>query len=1032
MEKNLIYNFCENFIFRSPLVSFEEHLTDYENLFKYSRQAFFKEAIYLASPVLFDELVKWHKGELKEKKEIDKLTVSLYKYYTRMKSRCTPYGLFAGCGIGKWDSRSELIVNTLKRHTRLDMNYLCALTHYFESLSSIQKLLKFYPNNSIYIIGERLRYVEYRYVNKSRRHQISEVDHSPYLDCVLNKAKPGELIDDLAKMLVSDEISFEEAKGFVIELIDNQILVSELEPAITGKEFTHQMIKTLREKGESENGELNSILHQLESIQMRFAAIDRNENNYAEVYREIYESLRTLGVPIEENNLFQADLYKICTTATLEVEIQKQLLDTITFLSKFSNKEENSNLVKFKEQFYNTYEGAEHPLLEVLDTETGIGYKAKDITGVNTFLDDIYIQRNLQDSLTLKWTKQQEAIHKRLSVAIKENAYSVNFTDSDTKTFDTVIDSLPDTMAIMFRVIGSKKLFFQNCGGSSAANLLGRFAHGSDEIFEIIKDITSHEQKLNSDKILAEIAHLPESRTGNILLRPVLRDYEIPYLAKSALDSEKQIQLNDLMISVRENKIILRSKRLNKEIIPRLSTAHNYSYNALPVYQFLCDIQTQYFDKPTLGFSWGVLSGSYKFLPRAEYKNVVLHPARWQLSKSDFQALLDCKEADCHSEIVKWCKFWNIPSRIVLADGDNELYINFEDELSVKMFISIIKKRDNIVLEEFLFDLNDLLVRDSKGNGYTNECIAILLKNADRKTASGSARDLKFEEQKYPGIQRNFSTGSEWLYYKFYCGVKTADKVLLDVIKPFAEEVISKKWTDKFFFIRYSDPDLHIRLRFHLNDVNNIGQIIAALYQYIEPYLKHGLINKVQTDTYKRELERYGKNSIELIETLFYIDSTVTLNLLDLAINANDEHIRWQIALHSVDELLTIFHYSANEKLALLKHLKESFINEHGSDKALRLQLSAKYRRLRNDVESGMKNKVDSTNEIFLLLKKKSSLLQPVINQIIELKNNGQLEVPLAEIVSSCSHMMLNRIFSARQRTCEMIIYDLLYRYYEH
>ena len=75
-------------------------------------------------------------------------------------------------------------------------------------------------------------------------------------------------------------------------------------------------------------------------------------------------------------------------------------------------------------------------------------------------------------------------------------------------------------------------------------------------------------------------------------------------------------------------------------------------------------------------------------------------------------------------------------------------------------------------------------------------------------------------------IQRNFSIGSEWLYYKLYTGHKTADFILTEVIKPLTEEFLEKGLIDKWFFIRYADPKHHIRLRFHCLDTKNIGKVI--------------------------------------------------------------------------------------------------------------------------------------------------------------------------------------------------------------
>jgi len=41
-------------------------------------------------------------------------------------------------------------------------------------------------------------------------------------------------------------------------------------------------------------------------------------------------------------------------------------------------------------------------------------------------------------------------------------------------------------------------------------------------------------------------------------------------------------------------------------------------------------------------------------------------------------------------------------------------------------------------------------------------------------------------------MKRTFIPGDEWLYYKLYCGKKTADYILIDVIKPITEKLLSE------------------------------------------------------------------------------------------------------------------------------------------------------------------------------------------------------------------------------------------------
>lgn len=1031
------YNYHPDFVFRTPQLPLNPKGLNVTELFDLTQQPFFKEAIYIASPVLHDELVKWHNKELKDEKELEKLITSLYKYYTRMQSRCTPYGLFAACGSGSWKGENRIILDDKeKRHTRLDMNYLCALAQQLNTHPVLLPRLRFFPNNSTYIVGETMRYVEYSYVNNRRVHQITGVHFSTYLDKVLKQAETGARIKDLAALLISDDITEEEAEEFIKELIQSQLLVSELEPAVTGDEFSYQLIDALKKINEEHHPEIEHIISLLEKTQEQINAIDAKESNPASAYRAIFEQLKTLGTTIEENQLFQTDLYRKGKEATLDASIQKSLSDAISFLDKFSPGAENANLKKFKENFYNQYEHAELPLLQVLDTETGIGYTGKDSAGVNKLLDDLFIPGKQPSSYDIKWNRQQDTLQSRLLKATRENQYVVTFSDEDVKDSTNSSVALPDSLPIMFRVVDAENIYLQSCGGSSAANLLGRFAHGDAKIHDIIKTITAHEQEINSNKILAEIVHLPESRIGNILLRPVLRNYEIPYLGKSALPVEQQIQLQDLLVSVQNDRIVLRSRKLNKEIIPRLSTAHNYSFNALPVYQFLCDLQTQNFEKSGFGFNWGSLTSSYKFLPRAVYKNVILERAKWQLSKADAEVVLKEKSPTYKEDIAAWRKQLNMPAKVVLADGDNELLINFEDELSISMLVSSIRKRDRFVLEEFLFDEQALVVKDKTGKGFVNECIAILLKDA---AAIKNQQLSKIPETQLSTIstetmQRNFSIGSEWLYYKFYAGIKTADKLLAEVIRPLTEELIEKKYIDRFFFIRYSDPENHIRLRFHFADLKHLGVVISTVHKAIQPYLEQGMISKVQTDTYNRELERYGVNSMEIAESLFHIDSVVSLNLLDLIDGAEGEIIRWQFAVRSMDDLLTNLNFNSTEKLQLLDHMKTSFFREHGESKELKLQLDAKFRTERKLVEDILNREIDETREIqplIELLEWKKEQVQPLAEKLLQLKKEKQLQVHLNDLASSYIHMLLNRIFMARQRTYEMVVYDLLYRYYK-
>ena len=141
------FNFC---IFRTPLYCIRDY-----NSSRIINDPIFNEALRLASPSFYEEKEKAYKeGNLSQK-----MIESIMKYQTRASTRCTPFGLFAGCSVVKIENVTNILFDTVtknKRITRLDMNYICALVQYLENLDEIKSQLLYYPNNSIYEQGQRI------------------------------------------------------------------------------------------------------------------------------------------------------------------------------------------------------------------------------------------------------------------------------------------------------------------------------------------------------------------------------------------------------------------------------------------------------------------------------------------------------------------------------------------------------------------------------------------------------------------------------------------------------------------------------------------------------------------------------------------------------------------------------------------------------------------------------------------------------------------------------------------------------------
>lgn len=696
--------FFDNYVVRTPYFSFKDFKKNFSEkngtikvFDKYFCDDTFNEAIYLASLSLYNET----KSERNEKSRI-----SLLKYYNRASTRYTPFGLFAGVSIGTYDKDDHFpkpfLENKRLRDTKLDMHFLVSLSKCLISIPYIRNNISYFPNNSIYTIGNKIRFVEYENKEGKRDYIISSAPLSKELEQILNFSTEGKTIDNLASILVSEEISSEDAKEFIDELIENQVLVSELEPNVAGNDFLDSIISILERIGANEERDL------FVDIKNKIQQLDLNFGNSENLYAEIEVLINNLNLEYDKKYLFQTDLY-YDSKIKLSYEWKRQLKKGISFLNKITIFNRETVLEKFKDVFYERFENEEVSLSFALDTEIGIGYLQNISTkGVHPYLEDLVLPSSKQKKeLQIKLNPIHIVLNQKLQNAYWNNDYVIKLSEDDFNDFEENWNDLPDTLSLIGEIISEnqhEKLYINNITGK-AGRLLGRFCSEKSSIKDIVEKISVKEQELNPDKILAEIIHLPESRIGNVIRRPQLRNYEIPYLANSILEKENQISVDDLYLSIKNGKLFLRSKKHNKEVIPHLTNAHNYSNNSLPIYHFLCDYSNQKI-RTSLFFDWGGLSKIYDFLPRVEYENIILSKAQWKINSEQIKIfnsfILSENIEDLFQKIEEWRKLKQIPQWIQWVQGDNTLAVNLQNFDLVQMFFSSVKNEKEIIIEEFL------------------------------------------------------------------------------------------------------------------------------------------------------------------------------------------------------------------------------------------------------------------------------------------------------------------------------------------
>ena len=722
------YTFFDNFVVRVPLLSYKEFQnifsenTNDEKLQEIFRRTSFKESIYLASSDLYLEMEKLIDSNIDFNESSKyRLKNTLLKYFNRMSTRCTPFGLFSSVGIGyfdKEDSFPEKYSDWQRlRETKFDMYFSVALSQYLLSIQDIQNKLLFFPNNSIYKVGNKIRYIEHESKGMKRDYVISSAPLSQELEKILNYSNEGKTVPQMIAILNSDNITSEESFEYIEELIENRVIVSEMEPNISGVDFLDSIIFILNRIGaEKKKNILLDIKNQLSKLDACF-------ENSVSSYDEIEKSIQTLNIEYEKKYLFQTDLY-FDNQIGLSYHWKKEIKKCISFLNKITlNNSQNSLLEKFKVAFYERFENEEIPLAFALDTEAGIGYRQNvQSAGIHPYIEDLIISFSSKNrKLEISLNPVQIILNQKTQATIAENKFSIQLSDEDFLEFEEEWNDLSDTLYFMTEIVSddnSQKLYL-NFGSANAGRLLTRFDSEKSKIRDLVKEISKKENDLKTEQILAEIIHLPEARTGNILKRPQMRNYEIPYLAKSLLPVENQIPVDDLLLSIKNDRLFLRSKSHDKEIVPYLTNAHNYSANSLPVYHFLCDLSSQNI-RSGLSFDWGDLGKIYHFLPRVEYDNIILSKARWKISNIEIKRFLSLNQEQIMIEVENWRELRQIPQWIQWVKADNTLLINFKNWELVNLFFASVKNEKEVFIEEFLCN---------KKQNYTSQFIFPLYKN---------------------------------------------------------------------------------------------------------------------------------------------------------------------------------------------------------------------------------------------------------------------------------------------------------------
>ena len=897
------------------------------------------------------------------------LQQALQKYHRRICYRPTPFGGFSSVSQTEW--------SLLQTENGLTIPEESFITRFIDlkilKSANLQEAL-FQTNPAMYPYGNNLRLYEGLEKDKygTRIFNLNEIEREGLPKEIL--VQNGRFTyKEIIKILLSYGLNVNEADSFLIELLENQVLYK------------------------------------------------INKSSLPEIKILAPENLHT-G---KGSELYAHTSHK--TKGFVDKAVQSKIRNGIHCLEHLSVKATDTSMEKFKQQFSTLFGRREVPLLLALDPEAGIDY------GLNAVWNSGLGKEVIKPLKASQWSKVHELLLRKWTRHTGKDLPVIHLNDDDLQILEPAAsEHRAPGMMVLFSTI-STGIHLHAAGGVSALNVIGRFTIFDDEVMQIAKDISHLEQEANPEIVFAELLHDSDERTDKLNIRKNFREYVIPVVTDSDMQAEYCLELNDLYLCLTHGKLILRSRKLNKRVIPRLGTAYNYRRDSLSVYRFLCDLQNEGI-RPNLNFSMSALFPGMPFYPAVYYKDVLLEAASWHLNGDVIKSLSNMEKEKSMEGFLHLAEELQLPDQFLYVQQDQRLLLRRECKEDIHLLLEIAKNQKIVLLREYHEDIKGL-VRDEIGNSFAHELIAFLINR------NSVYRDLK---NPVPQLEEgSFSPMEEWFYLKIYMHPRGMDSFLLHHISPLIELSKKRSLADQWFFIRYYDTDHHLRIRIKCGKGKEL-LFMPHLQNFLLSIKPLPNIRTVELASYDRELERYAAIGIIAAEHLFCLSTELVIQTIrnmpvfgasspdhsapeqgQLPHNSGfDQKSETGRLISGLIYLNSVFQSTSFEPAEMLSFSEDTYtrlFKQVQVTKELKIKYDQEYRLLSVGLIGILKDKTDVISNNSLYYSSLSEVFKPM-------KDDDRYVV-----LTDLNHLHLNRLFPddpcGREALCYYYFYKILLKH---
>jgi thiopeptide-type bacteriocin biosynthesis protein len=1029
------YEPLDGFVLRAPLLPLDRYraLTvapgsadcgpDIDEVRRLASDSHVRRALAVGSLSLLDALAR----ERQRASRAARSRSRLLRYLIRMATRPTPFGLFAGVAIGRWGDRTDLRIGSgrFRQRTRPDMAWLMPLVAKIEAMPDVARHLRLVANPSIVIHAGRAFLAERVSSGESSPPAPVSIRATGIVRRALAETRDPIPYAELAAVLLASTAGAtpEQVETLLSQLREHTFLLTDLRPPLTVGSPARYVVDRLAGVSAADG-----IRTRLETTLATAAVWDASSNgDGVEGYRAMVETAGTVGR--FDRSPFQVDAALQLGAHTIHRRVGEEVARLAEILIRISPLPRGAlHLSAFRRLFEQRY-GAhrEVPVVELLDPNFGLGPPSQVATAPastrraskesaarrHRVLTDLALaalrNRTLAVELDEPLLKQLESGEAPLSVP------------SSLDLFVAIAAASPQALdAGEFQVV-----LGPGVGASAAGRTLGRFADLVPGARAMLERIARAEERCRPQAIWAELTYQPRSfRLANVAIRPNVRAYEIVVGTASGDGSARTIPLQELVVGVRHGAFYVRWPKAGRDVI--VTSGHMLNYGRAPdVCRFLAEVSRDGCCQLS-AFTWGPAAG-FPFLPRVHVGRSVVSLAQWRLTASAAASLSATRPDTFAARLTRWRAQWDAPRHVYLTSGDNRLLLDLLAPAQVEeLRAAILRLRGPaaVTLSEVLPDLDQAWVCDSDHRAFVTELVVPLVRRsgggdhlahmneANRAVSRADAEVRAVGSEVAAPSARLRPPGSDWLFVKLYGPRELENDLIAGAMRSFAGEATASGMADAWFFLRYSDPDRHLRLRFRGEPSRLVRELLPAICTWAGALIDDGVCRRFAFDTYEREPERFGgSRALPLAEHLFGADSRAVADLLH---GLQARAITGDLLMLAVSTVDTILDGMGLEPAARAAWARDQAGNRH--------ETGAEYRRRKDDLRALLgrgvaERRAVGGDRLATVLGDLLNAVRKVTERYAALAVAGEPPLAATALCQSIVHLHLNRLLGADSAT---------------